>query len=186
MTNAIIPGSLQAISQHDGATLAESFLSCDALVVMDMSGSMDMPDTPTGETRRKVATDHLIKLQKNHPGKLALICFADYAIFCPAGLPQQCGGSTKLDRALEYVKVADGAGLKIIIVSDGSPNDPGKCLEIARGFENHLDTIYVGPEDDREGGRAFLAKLASLTGGQSLKSDSPGLLEPSVERLLLT
>jgi Mg-chelatase subunit ChlD len=185
MSNAIIPGSLTAISQSTGKALAESFLSCDALILLDMSGSMESCDTPTGESRRKVATNHLIRLQKNNAGKLALICFADSVVFCPAGIPQNCGGSTHLDRGLSYIKPADDCDMKIIVISDGSPNDAEKALKIASGFKNKIDTIFVGPEDDREGGRAFLERLAAATGGIALKSDGPGLLGKEVETLLL-
>lgn len=186
MSNAIVPGSLSAIAQHNGSSLAESFLSCDALILFDLSGSMEIADTPSGESRRKVATDHLTRLQKNHPGKLALVCFADTVVFCPGGVPQACGGSTCLDRGLSYILPADACGMKIIVISDGAPNSKSTSLEIAVKFENKIDTIFVGPEDDREGGRAFLEQLATVTGGQSFKSDAPGILEPTVERLLLT
>lgn len=185
MNNQIVKGSIIDITQSNSSSIAETFLSCDALVLLDMSGSMESRDTPSGESRRKVATDQLIKLQKENAGKLALICFADYVLFCPAGVPQDCGGSTRLERGLEYIKPADDCGMKIIIISDGSPNDPNKALDIARTFKNKVDTIYIGPETDYEGGRAFLEKLASVTGGQSLKSDSPGLLSKEVETLLL-
>lgn len=185
MSNAIVPGSLSAIAQQNNCSLSESFLSCDALVLLDMSGSMESCDTPSGESRRKVATDQLIRLQKDNAGKLALICFADSVVFCPAGFPQDCGGSTRLERALEYIKPADDCGMKIIIISDGSPNSPEQCLNVARTFKNKVDTIYIGPEGDYEGGRKFLEKLASVTGGQALKSDAPGLLSKEVETLLL-
>lgn len=185
MNNAIVPGSISAIAQQNKTGLAESFLNCEALILLDLSGSMETQDTPSGESRRKVATDHLIRLQKSHAGKLALFCFADYTVACPAGFPQDCGGSTNLYSALEHILPYDGLGMKIIIVSDGVPNRKEDCLKLARQFKNKLDTIFTGPEDDSEGGRAFLKKLAEATGGQSLESDSPGLLANPVERLLL-
>jgi Mg-chelatase subunit ChlD len=185
MNNQIVTGSLSAISQRDGVSLAESFMSCDAIILLDLSGSMEASDTPTGQTRRMVATQHLIRLQKEYPGKVALICFADYALFCPAGIPQDCGGSTRLDKALEYVKIADDAGMKIIVISDGSPNDPEKCLKIAKTFINKIDVIFVGSETDYDRGRKFLEELAKVTGGKSVKSDNPGELFNEAQTYLL-
>lgn len=181
----IVVGSLAEMAQKNNVSLAESFLNCEALILLDLSGSMESSDTPTGETRRKVATEHLIKLQKSYSGKIALFCFADYIVPCPLGLPQDCGGSTNLHKALEYLKQYDDAGMKIIVISDGSPNDPEKCLEIAKTFVNRIDVIFVGSETDYDRGRKFLERLAALTGGKSVKSDAPGELFNEAQTYLL-
>ena len=39
-TNALIKGSLSDLAQRDNMTLAESFLNADAILIVDMSGSM--------------------------------------------------------------------------------------------------------------------------------------------------
>ena len=183
--NSIVKGSLSDISVSQNISLAESFLNCEALILLDLSGSMESADTPTGETRRKVATEHLIKLQKSHGGKVALFSFADYIVPCPSGLPQDCGGSTNLHKALEYLKQYDDAGMKIIVISDGSPNDPEKCLKIASTFVNRIDVIFVGSETDYDRGRKFLEELARVTGGKSVKSDAPGELFNQAQTYLL-
>lgn len=185
MTNTIVPGSLSAIAQKSGIGLAESFLSASTILILDCSGSMSETDAPGGKSRQETAKEQLIKLQKENAGKLALVCFADYAIFSPGGIPVECGGSTNMAGALDYVYPADDTGTQFILMSDGSPNDPEKTLAVARKFKTPIQTIFIGPEDDREGGRVFLEKLARMTGGQSLKSDAPGLLANPVEQLLL-
>ena len=185
MNNQIVVGSLSAIAAKNNISLAESFMACDALILLDLSGSMEASDTPSGDTRASVATEHLIRLQKDHPGKIGLICFADYPLFCPAGIPQDCGSSTRLDKALEYVLPADDCGMKIIVISDGSPNDPEKCLKVAKEFKNKIDVIFVGSERDYDQGRKFLEQLAAITGGKSVKSDSPGELFSQAETYLL-
>jgi Mg-chelatase subunit ChlD len=183
MNTQIVPGSLSAIAQRDNVGLAESFLNCDVLILLDMSGSMDTHDAPGNRTRADVAREDVIRLQATHKGKIALFCFADYCIFAPGGMPLSCGGSTNMAAALHYVQPADDCGSKIILVSDGMPNDATKTLEIAREFKNRIDTIFCGPENDVDGGRAFLEKLARATGGQAVTSAAPGAL--GEEMLLL-
>jgi len=183
MNNAIVPGSLSAIAQRYHVGLAESFLNCDVLILLDMSGSMDSHDAPGNRTRAEVAKEDVIRLQNTYKGKIALFCFADYCIFAPGGIPLPCGGSTDMAAALRYVQPADDCGSKIILVSDGMPNDASETLRIAREFKNKIDTIFCGPETDTEGGRAFLEKLAAATGGQAVTSATPGAL--GEEMLLL-
>lgn len=165
MTTAIVPGSLSAIAQASGKSLAESFLSCDALLLLDESGSMTTADTPSGKTRRQAARDEVIRLQATLPGKIGLFVFSSTVVFCPTGVPLTLDAGTDLYRALEYLKPADGCGLKIIVISDGVPSQPDRCLALARTFENKIDTLFIGPENDSEGGRTFLQKLADTTGG---------------------
>lgn len=181
---AIVTGSLSAISQSTGKSLAESFMNADVVIALDCSGSMDSHDAPGNKSRRVMAQEQLTRLQSSNQGKIALVCFANYAVFSPAGIPVECGGTTNLAGALSYIQPCDNTGMKIIIVSDGSPDDPEKALTIAKQFKTPIQTVYCGPEDDREGGRAFLERLAASTGGTSLASDMPGLLEKEVTLLL--
>jgi hypothetical protein len=146
---------------------------------------MSSHDAPGGKSREQVAEDDIIRLQATHKGKIALFCFADYAIFAPGGVPLNCGGSTNMAAALRYIQAADDCGSKIILISDGMPNDASETLRIAREFKNKIDTIFCGPETDTEGGRAFLEKLARATGGQAVTTATPGLLGAQVETLLL-
>lgn len=183
MTNAIIPGSLSHMAKRNNQSLAESFLSADIIVLLDDSGSMMTPDAPNGMTRKEAAKMELSRLQKQHPGKIALVCFADDVVFCPHGDVQYCGGSTDMAKALQFVKVADDCGLKIILVSDGAPNDEKETLKVAQTFTSRIDCIYIG----REGGHGmdFLNKLMSITGGKRYEADAPGMLGAGVESLLL-
>ncbi|HEY4721791.1 MAG TPA: hypothetical protein VII92_08090 [Anaerolineae bacterium] len=45
----IVPGSLLDAAQRGNISLAESFLSCDALVIVDSSGSMISRDASNGQ-----------------------------------------------------------------------------------------------------------------------------------------
>lgn len=182
--NAIVPGSLAAIANRDGMSLAESFLNCEVICLIDQSGSMSAKDAPGGKSRYDAADAELMYLQKQHPGQVAVISFASHVTFCPGGLPNRDGGSTDMEAALNFAHVADGAS-KIVLISDGEPDSEAATLAAARRYRHPIHTIYIGPEDDRCGGRQFLAQLAAATGGRAITSDAPGLLAEGVNELFL-
>lgn len=180
--NAITVGSLAAVANRDGLSLAESFLNCDVLVLIDQSGSMAGKDAPGGKTRFEAADVELFRLQKQHPGKVGVISFSSRVEFCPGGVPNREGGFTNMAAALDFAHVADGA-CKIVLISDGAPDSEEAALQSARRYQHPIHTIYIGPENGN--GRPFLARLARQTGGQTFQSTAPGLLGDGVERLLL-
>lgn len=184
--NAITTGSLSAIAQQNNTTLAESFLSCDVLLLADMSGSMATIDARGGKSRYDVAEADIIRLQEKYQGKVALVVFSSTVQFCPGGVPIRLHGLTDLAAGLRFINPVDDCDIKIIVISDGEPNDEREALKVARTFKSAIQTIYIGPETDDYGGRAFLEKLANITGGQHITSESPGLLADNVEKLMLT
>lgn len=180
--NSIVPGSLAAIAQANHASLAESFLSAEVLLLVDMSGSMCAGDAPGNRTRYDAAEEELRELQAAHPGKVAVVAFSDSAQFCPGGVPPRLGGMTDMARALEFVQPSDGVA-RIVLISDGYPDEPTHTLEVARRFKHKIDTVYIGPEKDARG-RQFLRDLAAATGGSSLASAAPAMLGAPVTALL--
>jgi len=182
---AIIPGSLTSISQTSNKSLAESFLSVDVLLLVDMSGSMTMNDAQDGKARHEVATSELRRLQSEMPGKIGVVAFSGRVEFCPSGVPTPFFDTTDMAKALQFVKPADGTGIRFILISDGLPDDAGGTLRVARTFESHIDTIYIGPESGWDShGREFLKRLANVTGGQHVKSKEIAQLAEPVMLLL--
>lgn len=179
-----VPGSLQAQADAAGAALAETFLSCDLIALVDVSGSMDAHDAPSGQTRYDAACRELAALQKQHPGKVGVIAFSTTAVFCPGGQPPLLAGGTNLADALDYAHVADGCGIQFVVISDGEPNSEADALRAARRFTSRIDTVFVGPEGGR--GAAFLRQLAAASGGQHVTAAKTAQLAQQVERLLLT
>lgn len=185
MNTAIVTGSIADIAQQNNTSIAESFLNADVIILLDVSGSMNACDAKDAQRRYDVACQELARLQQNLPGKVAVVAFSNSAQFVPGGIPPFEAGDTNLSGALRFVQVADGL-VKFVIISDGQPNDEKQCLDIARTFKSKIDVIYVGPEDDFMGGRKFLEKLATASGGTFVVADRVHELADRVERLLLT
>ena len=179
----IIPGSLSAIARHQNQSLAQSWLSVEVLLIVDVSGSMLSPDAPGGRKRYDVAVEELKRLQAEMPGKIGVVAFSDSVQFCPSGHPTGSFGNTNMAHALEFVKPADDTGVRFILISDGVPDSEEKTLSVARTFKTHIDTIYIGPERD-QGGREFLKRLAEASGGQFVQSEKIAELAAPVLKLL--
>jgi len=180
----IVPGSLGAIAQQSGMSLAESFLNADIVILIDTSGSMHNADMRDGEnlSRYAVACDELKKIQASLPGKIALLSFSSDVQFCPSGIPFDFGGMTELAKALRFAKMADVDGMRFIVISDGEPDSEADALSIAKTYKNKIDTIYIGPANG--GGKKFLERLAQVSGGQDITINTKELA--SSVKLLLT
>jgi hypothetical protein len=185
MSTAIVTGSLSDIMQKEDKTLAESFLSCDAILIVDTSSSMSANDAPGGLSRHDAAQHELTRLQKTLPGKLAVVAFSSDVQFCPSGIPFRFDGGTNMAKALQFVKPADGCGVKLFLISDGEPNSKRDTLAVAKTFQTRINTIFIGPEDDYRGGRKFLQKLADATGGSFAQTAEVAMFANDVEQLLL-
>lgn len=178
-----VPGSLQAQAEASGASLAETFLSCDLIVLVDVSGSMQATDAPGDATRYDAACRELAQLQASHPGKLGVIAFSTSPVFCPGGQPPMLSGGTDLAAALDYAHLVDGL-CDLVVISDGEPNNQSKALAAARRFrESTISCVFVGPEGGP--GQAFLVKLATASRGQSVTAEKTAQLATKIETLLL-
>lgn len=184
MSQEITYGSLGYMEQQ-GQSIAESFLSVDAILMLDISASMQGTDTPNGQSRYTVACDEMRRLQRQIPGKLALVEWATGHAFCPGGVPSPPDGwSTNMAGVLDFVKAADDTGIKLILISDGEPDSEQETLAVARTFKSKIDTIYIGPEGGR--GADFLRRLADATGGRAETKSAREIvsLSNSITRLL--
>lgn len=185
IASTLVRGSLGDLAQRGGISIAESFLSADAIVVVDISGSMESEDGRGGQSRYAVACQELATLQERNPGKVAVVAFSDRAQFVPGGRPPSVGtlgAGTDMAEALRFVKVADGL-VGIVLVSDGEPNDESGTLTVARGFKSRISTIFVGPEGGY--GQEFLRRLAKASGGQSVTADRASELAAAAQPLIL-
>jgi len=184
MSQEITYGSLGYMEQQ-GKSIAESFLSVDAIVMIDTSGSMAVTDCQNNQMRHTVACDELRALQRRIPGKIAVIEWSSSHAFCAGGVPgPPVGWTTDMAAVLRFIKIADGTDIKLILISDGQPDSEDATLDVARTFKSKINTIYIGPEGG--GGADFLRRLASLTGGASDTKSAREIvnLSQSITRLL--
>lgn len=179
---SIVVGSLADVAQRNNQTLAESFLTADAIVLVDVSGSMSSHDAPGGHSRYDTACAELAKVQKSLPGKVAVVAFSSDVRFVPGGVPPFDGGGTNLADALRFVQPADGC-VKFIVISDGYPDSAESALKVAGKFTSEIDTVFCGPEGDDQG-RAFLAQLARRAHGKNIESFKTAGLGDNVSLLL--
>jgi hypothetical protein len=180
----LVYGSLQDVAQRSGKGVAHTFLSVDALVMVDTSGSMVMTDCQNNRSRYDLACEQLIRLQRDLPGKIGVISWNDYARFCAGGIPTSPCGGTDMAGVLKFVKPADNTSIKLILISDGEPDDEDKALKLASQFKSKIDCIFVGPESSP--GREFLRRLAMATGGISVSQSVADIanLQQTVTKLL--
>jgi len=181
---ALVPGSIADKALKTKTSIAEIFLHLDVVVLIDVSASMSCKDASGGRERYEVATEELARLQRENPGKVAVVAFSDKVLFCPAGIPVFMKSGTNLHLALDFIKPADDCGIKLWVISDGEPNDETSCISRAKLFKTKIDTIYIGPEDGP--GRAFLRRLAAATGGISTvqKTQDLNQLSSTMKKLL--
>lgn len=182
MSNAIVQGSLAAIAEASGSSIAEAFISADSIIVVDVSASMKSSDSRGGRTRYDVACQELKQLQASLPGKIAVVAFSGDPQFCPSGVPVYIGMSTALAEALDFVHVADDTGMRFIVISDGEPDDERSALRAAKRFVSKIDTIFVGPEGGA--GEDFLRRLAAASGGSAIQAHQVRELASGVQKLL--
>lgn len=177
MNYAITKGSIADIMQREDVSLAESFMSCDCVVLFDVSGSMSHKDG-SGRTRFDRGIDQLKEIQADFPGRFAIIQFADRVDFMPGGVPAMgvSGYCTDLTAALRYASAADSVpDMRFIVISDGEPDNELTAMAAARQYRNKIDTIYIGEDDGA--GRTFLAKLAKASGGDAVETAAENIGE---------
>lgn len=185
----VVRGSLGEVAQRTGQSLEEAFLEVDAVVMLDVSGSMYSEGAQPGRTRYELAVEALSRLQEGNPGKVALVAFSSFPVFCSSGYPPTPCGATNVAEVLGFVKVADVPGMRFLLISDGEPTDSEvMSFDLARSFGQRIDTVYVGPRGGP--GRGFLERLSRESGGshrddyavQNLLTVATGLLEYAKER----
>jgi len=190
-TTDIAKGSLSDVAIKEDISLAEAFAGARLIILLDVSGSMGEEDAPSSDgliSRHQAAEMQVRQLQEKYDGKVALFCFSNDVMFAPNGVPIRLDGLTAMNNALKYIKRADGIGIDIIMISDGSPTDGEEdVLRTASTFKQKIDCIYIGGDDiyDRSG-KAFLRKLADMTGGRFVKTEEVAVFYSDVEQLMLT
>lgn len=150
-------------------------------VLIDTSQSMSERDCP--DKKRRIDIVNIISKKING---LPMFSFSDkiYPIKFFGFLKPN--GSTDLTNALNNISKKHYP--KIILISDGCPNEPEESIEKAISMNIIFDTIYIGKDYD---GKNFMRTIAEKTGGQFKVVETTDLcfqekLESGIEIFLLS
>jgi hypothetical protein len=188
--NTILAGSPADIARREGTGLAEALYANMALIILgDNSGSMEAMDVENGPgeylTREQKAMQELANLYEQYPGKALLIEFSNFVNIRPNGTFSGQHGGTDLTAALRFLRdvgIDQIPDIKVVVISDGHPDDPATCLKVAKQLGVKLNTIYCGPSDGYMG-LHFLNDLANASGGRATTVENVDL-EKEITHLL--
>jgi Mg-chelatase subunit ChlD len=137
------------------------------LFALDVSGSMD---NKIGEKRK---IDHLRDVMSAYPDA-NILCFSSNVNRATGKSIPEPNGSTDLAKAFRYINenaknitAISERPERIILVSDGEPDDEYDALEQSKVLSIPVDIIFIGKKDSK--GYKFMQKLASTTGGQEFQ-----------------
>ena len=134
------------------------------IFLLDISGSMD---TYVGD-RSKL--DHLRYIMTDYPEAMK-ICFSS-DVYCNVDrngnvdcvIPTSAHGSTDLAGAIRYMRGLAKRPERIVLISDGEPDDMSAAIREATGFSVPIDIIFIGQKGSP--GERFMINLAKFTGGR--------------------
>lgn len=155
----------------------------DAVIVADVSGSMDFRDGPVVSEFSPRRIDRLAKVLDYLLTRVRarmLICFNDVPIEVPlagrVALPEP-GGGTNLTLALDHVGCLVPKPQRVLVISDGIPDVDVTALQAARALRPMvIDAYYVGADDFGDA-KKFMADLAAA-GGPGGRSGNFDMLDP--------
>lgn len=130
------------------------------VLLLDTSGSMD----DIIEGKRKI--DHLREVVSEYPN-IKKVSFSNRVIedYMP-----EASGSTNMPLAFEYLKNMNMKINKVILISDGLPQDMELSIIKAKELGVPVNIIYIGPGGDI--GEEFMQRLAKETGGKEVTIDT--------------
>jgi Mg-chelatase subunit ChlD len=134
------------------------------IFLLDISGSMEM----YVEGRSKL--DHLRHIMKDYP-EARKVCFSS-DVYCNVDrngnvdctIPTSAHGSTDLARAIRHLRGLAKRPERIVLISDGEPDDMVAATREATGFSVPIDIIFIGQKGSS--GERFMIDLARLTRGR--------------------
>ena len=192
----VAQGSIYDVSNRQNVPVEAVMADAQAVVFLDRSGSMshyineDQYDpfaynrpNPGGNTRFEDANKALEGIQRRYDGKIILIPFSTFPELQLNGVPRPPDGGTDVAAALEMGKQFDGLGMKFVLISDGEPNSDVAAIEVAKTYEDPIDTIFIGADKDIRG-IDFLNRLSAATRGQALGKIDVEKLEGATVKLL--
>jgi hypothetical protein len=149
------------------------------VILLDTSGSMA---APVGTRRRiDILGDILAAVLPTAPGT-RLLSFNSITTELDNAVTEQGmnlpepGGGTALDGALAYVSPLNPR--RLIVISDGEPDDPRAAIAAGRALGCVIHTYYCG-DDGNRAAIAFLRNLALCSKGGIGRAQVGDLTEPA-------
>lgn len=133
-------------------------------MLLDVSGSM----TEQVGTQRKI--DMLRSAVSQYKGVRQYV-FSD-RVTETQYIPEP-HGSTELHTAFRYIAKANPQ--KLLLVSDGLPDEPNTCLDTGKSLGIPIDVLYIGNSGDD--GERFMKLLAERTKGKFMTIDTMEVIE---------
>jgi hypothetical protein len=135
----------------------------NSIVLLDTSGSME---SGTNSEQRKIdALRDLVYRLRAEGIQFRQIVFGS-SVEMREDIPEP-GGGTPLTEAIEMA--TNHAPGKLVVISDGIPDNPDSALNAARKLGVRIDCFYVGPRPSQ--GEVFMSQLSDATGGSSHVGD---------------
>lgn len=154
----------------------------DTMFICDYSGSM------CGMIDGISFKEHMNSILKK-VGASNIIGFSDRALYSthPFENDIMLGIGTDLTNALAFFRNRYPNFDKIILISDGEPDEPKSAKAEALKIGKRIGCIYIGPKDSN--GYKFLSDLSTATGGNISNADTSdplfgGILEQNITLLL--
>lgn len=134
------------------------------IFLLDISGSMDT------YIEGKSKLDHLRNIMKDYP-ESKKICFSS-DVYCEVDrngnvdctIPASAQGSTDLAGAIRFLRTLVKRPERIVLISDGEPDDGNSAIREATGFSVPIDIIFIGQKGSS--GERFMINLSRLTRGR--------------------
>lgn len=134
------------------------------IFLLDISGSMEIC------IEGKSKLDHLRIIMKDYP-EARKICFSS-DVYCNVDrngnvdcvIPTSAHGSTDLAKAIRHLRGLAKRPERIVLISDGDPDDPNAAIKEAVEFSVPIDIIFIGQKGSS--GERFMINLAKFTRGK--------------------
>ena len=131
------------------------------IFLLDISGSMEM------YIEGKSKLDHLRDIMKDYP-ESRKICFSS-DVYCnvdrngnvDCNIPSSAHGSTDLAGAIRYMRGLAKRPERIVLISDGEPDDMDAAIREATGFSVPIDIIFIGQKGSS--GERFMIRLILIS-----------------------
>lgn len=139
----------------DKLNLDKPEVLADTVFLLDVSRSMN---EKVGKERK---IDHMRDVMDGYP-KANKFCFSD-DVYDEQNIPEPNGG-TNLAKVFRFLQNREFKAKRVVLVSDGLPDDESSALSEANKLFMPIDIIFIGDKGSK--GERFMERLASATGGK--------------------